>query len=149
LRIVTSLRLYPAKSDWRSRIAEEIQYRINNLAYVRDRKLAAWFLERAFGILKGWPREKQEWMGDQEAWQAALEPSLSPTAWPISKTSAMHHLVSRLEDKEIHLYPCYTHNCFMSDSGRIMPHYGDAYFMHLKGPRKEHLSKWMEQRFGV
>jgi hypothetical protein len=127
---------------------KKFEYSINNVAYIKDKELAEWFFARAYNILKEWPREKQEWEGDQEAWQAALEPSLSPTAWYNFEDLGNDVLVSRPEGKEIHLYPCYTHNCFMSDSGRIMPHYKDAYFMHLKGPRKEHLSKWMEHRFG-
>jgi hypothetical protein len=127
---------------------KKFEYSINNLAYIRDKGLGCWFLNRAFEILKGWPVERQEWMGDQEAWQAALEPSLSPTSWYDFEDLGDNILVSRPEGIPIHIYPCVTHNCIMSDSGRIMPTHRNAYMVHLKGPRKEHLDKWMRSRFG-
>jgi hypothetical protein len=138
---------------------KKFEYSINNLAYVRDRELARWFFERAFRILKEWPLEKQEWEGDQEAWQAALAGDSVPSP-PINATPLQRprynfedlgndHLMSCSEGRDIHLYPCYTHNCFMSVGGRIMPKHKEAYFIHFKGPRKEHLNMWMEQRFGV
>jgi hypothetical protein len=129
---------------------EKFEYKINNLAYIHDRELAVWFFDRAFRILKGWTQEQQEWGGDQEAWQAALELPRKPPfdQWYEFEDMGNDILISRPEGRKVHLYPCYTHNCFMSDGGRIMPTHESAYMVHLKGPRKQHLDMWMKHRFG-
>jgi len=116
--------------------------KINNLAYVRDRELGARFLDRAFAVLEGWPVDTQEWGGDQEAWGAVLgEPrDWRPLGGECFVTPSAPH---------IHLYPCATHNKPLADSGEIHARrHAVAYFIHLKGPRKQHLAKFMAARFG-
>ncbi len=127
---------------------KKFEYKINNLAYVRDKELAFWFFDRAYNILKGWPREKQEWEGDQESWQSALAPPLAATSWYDFEDLGDDILVSRPNGKEIYLYPYRTHNCFMNDGGVFQPTHENAYMVHFKGLRKQHLDKWMQHRFG-
>src|SRR6266404_5275955 len=127
---------------------KKFEYKINNLAYIRDKELAVWFFDRAYDILKNWPRGKQEWEGDHEAWQAALAPPLAATSWYDFEDLGDDILVSRPDGRDIYLYPCRTHNCFMNDGGVFQRTHENAYMVHLKGPRKQHLDKWMKYRFG-
>ncbi len=136
---------------------KKFDYHINNLAYIRDRDLAYWFLSRAYCILDGWPIEKRLWMGDQEAWEAALD-RRQPGNDVIDITSRQTTytfeglgddiLVSRPLGQDIYLYPCTTHNCFMNDAGIIKDNHRNAYMVHFKGERKQHLDSWMQDRFG-
>ena len=135
---------------------KKFNYRINNLAYIRDNELGYWFLDRAYSILHDWPLEKRTWSGDQEAWEASLDRSLSAkwpaitTTWPISyvfEDLGNDILVSRPLGRDIYIYPCSTHNCFMNDGGIFKNNHWDSYMVHFKGPRKQYLSAWMKERF--
>lgn len=148
-----------ANQDLRLAIPEDIgfatthrgvkfEYKINNLAYIRDKELASWFFDRAYSILRGWPREKQEWEGDQESWQSALAAYHDESLWYSYENLGDGHLVSRPEGRDIHIYPCDTHNCMIPMGGNFKPKHTDAFMVHFKGGRKRHLAKWMEQRFG-
>lgn len=131
---------------------EKFGHRINNLAYVRDMDLGAWFLSRAAAILEGWPNPAREWWGDQEAWGAALGTNInglgvSNSYIPLERVGD-EIFIARPERREVHVYPCRTHNCFLPDDGVIRPAQRGAYFVHLKGPRKQHLDRYMAERFG-
>lgn len=139
---------------------KKFQYRVNNLAYIRDRDLGHWFLDRAYWILDKWPLEKRIWGGDQEAWEAALERSSDAVTkyvlgseeefydvWYDFEDLGNDILVSRPEERDIHLYPCSTHNCFMNDGGIFKDNHRDSYMLHFKGKRKQHLAAWMKERF--
>lgn len=129
---------------------KKFEYKINNLAYIRDRGLGYWFLDKAYDVLDRWPLEKRLWDGDQEAWQAALEPaSLGEINWYNFEDLGGDVLVSRPDGRDIYLYPCRTHNCFMNDAGIIKDNHRNAYMVHFKGSRKQHLGKWMNERFNV
>lgn len=130
----------------------KFHYRINNLAYARDIDQAAWFLARAGAILESWPREAQEWWGDQEAWAAALGVHINglgtPFAYVIVERIEGEILLARPADKVVHLYPCQTHNCPLPDDGVLRPAQRTAFMVHLKGPRKQHVERFMAERFG-
>jgi hypothetical protein len=126
---------------------KKFDYRVNNLAYIHDRDLAYWFLDRAYDKLDTWSLEKRLWMGDQEAWQAALDPSLDVDLPYVFENLGNDVLVSRPLNREIYLYPCNTHNCFMNDAGIIKDNHRNAYMVHFKGERKQHLGLWMKDRF--
>lgn len=132
----------------------KFHYKINNLALARDMDLAAWFLRRAFDILAGWSEDKQVWGGDQEAWQCALGVPMpgeapGPGYWCVVERLRDEILIARPERRTIHLYPCATHNCPLADDGSIRDAQRNAYFVHLKGPRKQHLARFMAERFGT
>ncbi len=127
-------------------------YRINNLAYARDMGLATWFLARAGFILDSWPIEAQEWWGDQEAWGAALGTNInglgvSNSYIPLERVGDEIFL-ARPARKEVYVYPCVTHNCPLREDGSIRDAQANAYFCHLKGPRKQHVERFMAERFG-
>ncbi len=135
---------------------KKFDYRVNNLAYIRDTSAAHWFLDKAYDILDHWSLDKRQWMGDQAAWQAVL--ANSPTtdyAMDIPydfENLGNDVLVSRRshdcpQDHDIYLYPCTTHNCFMNDAGIFKDNHRSAYMVHLKGERKQHLDAWMQERF--
>lgn len=130
----------------------KFHHRINNLAYARDNDLAAWFLTRAATILESWPLAAQEWWGDQEAWAAACGVPINglgtPYAYVVVERVDGEILIARPADKIVHLYPCQTHNCPLPDDGVIRPAQREAYFVHLKGPRKQHVERFMAERFG-
>lgn len=131
--------------------SEKHNYRINNLAYVRDANLGAWFLERAGEILATWPVEQQHWWGDQDAWGAACGTSIADGThyWiPIQHIEAGVFVAMPNRDKPIYLFPCHTHNCPMANNGEIKLAQTEAYFVHFKGPRKELLNDWFKVRFG-
>lgn len=140
---------------------KKFEYRINNLAYIRDRELGHWFLDRAYRILNDWPLERRIWGGDQEAWEAALDRSSDNVIkyvhgdkeqfkemWYSFDDLGNDILVSRPEGRDIYIYPCKTHNCFMNDGGIFKDKHHDSYMLHLKGTRKRHLAAWMKERFG-
>lgn len=130
-------------------------YRINNLAYVHDTDLGAWFLARAGAILESWPREAQEWWGDQEAWGAALGThinglGISASYIPLIQSDWGEDVfVAHPEKKTVYVYPCMTHNCPLREDGSIRDIQRDSYFCHLKGPRKQHVERFMAERFGL
>lgn len=127
----------------------KFQYRINNLAYIRDAEHGAWFLDRALTILKSWPRDQWDWWGDQEAWGAALGSRINGLgSWVMVKEYDGDLLVAEPErGRKIHVFPCVTHNCTMPDDGKARQAQRDAFFVHFKGPRKEHIDAWMNERF--
>lgn len=132
---------------------EKYTYRINNLAYVRDMDLATWFLARAGSILENWPAEAQEWWGDQEAWGAALGTNInglgvSNSYIPLERVGDEIFL-ARPARREIYVYPCVTHNCPLREDGSIRDAQLNSYFCHLKGPRKQHVERFMAERFGL
>lgn len=120
----------------------KFSYSVNNLAYIRNRDLASWFLERAYRILDDWPLEKRLWEGDQRAWEAVLDDKLE-----IIGDIKDDVLLSRPMGRDIYLYPCKTHNCFMNDAGIFKDNHRNAYMVHFKGPRKQYLAAWMKERF--
>lgn len=139
---------------------EKFGWRINNLAYIRDADLGAWFLARAAGILESWPQQAQEWWGDQEAWGWALGNlinglGLSAAYIPLVQVGepddgGERTFVARpAAGRYVHVYPCRTHNCSLADDGVMRPVHRDAYFCHLKGDRKQHVNKFMADRFGL
>ena len=129
-------------------------YSINNLAYIRDRDLGVWFLDRAYRMLDNWSQEKRQWMGDQEAWETALGDESTPSEFTSPpafsyrfRTVTNDILIASPEGRDIYLYPCNTHNCFMNDGGVIKDNHRNSYMVHFKGPRKQHLASWMKSRF--
>lgn len=123
-------------------------YRINNLAYIRNQEMASWFLGRALQILKTWRRDVQEWGGDQDAWSAACGIDFSGGSLVVLRHVIGDILVAEPNrGRQIFLYPCDTHNCTMSNDGRELPAQDSAYFVHFKGARKEHLRDWLARRF--
>jgi hypothetical protein len=132
---------------------EKYTYRINNLAYARDTDLATWFLARAGAILESWPAEAQEWWGDQEAWGAALGTNInglgvSNSYIPLERVGDEIFL-ARPTKREVYVYPCMTHNCALREDGSIREAQQSAYMVHLKGPRKQHVERFMAERFGL
>lgn len=131
----------------------KFKYRVNNMAYARDTDLAAWFLARASAILDSWAPEAHQWWGDQEAWAAALGVQINGLgaafSYVVVERIAGEILVAHPADKTVHIYPCDTHNCFLADDGAMRPKHHEAYFVHLKGPRKEHVERFMAERFGL
>lgn len=137
---------------------QKFNKRINNLAYCRDLDLAWWFLTRAGKILQSWPIEAQEWWGDQEAWGAALGTGIQGLGTYVAYVPLVEvsrdeageatFIATPVADRSIHVYPCRTHNCSLADDGVMRPHHMDAYFVHLKGSRKQHVDKFMAERFG-
>ncbi len=128
-------------------------YRINNLAYARDMDLAMWFLARAGATLESWPTEAQEWWGDQEAWGAALGTNInglgvSNSYIPLERVGDEIFL-ARPARREVYVYPCVTHNCPLREDGSIRDAQRAGYFVHLKGPRKQHVERFMAERFGT
>ncbi len=128
-------------------------YRVNNLAYARDMDLAMWFLARAGAILESWPTEAQEWWGDQEAWGAALGTNInglgvSNSYIPLERVGD-EIFIARPARREVYVYPCVTHNCPLREDGSIREAQRDSYFCHLKGPRKQHVERFMAERFGL
>lgn len=102
-------------------ITENKAKKINNVGYARDHDLTHWFLTKAARIIEGYPFPKQEWKGDQESW---------------GDVDVMGRSVHRL--------PCSTHNAFPRKDGVIKwSVIGDAYILHFKGPRKEHLLRYV------
>ena len=131
----------------------KFSYRVNNLAYARDMDLATWFLARAGAILESWPLEAQEWWGDQEAWGAALGTNInglgvSNSYIPLERIGDEIFL-ARPARREVYVYPCVTHNCPLREDGSIRENQMNAYFCHLKGPRKQHVERYMAERFGL
>lgn len=130
-------------------------WRINNLAYCRDMDLATWFLARASGILESWPQEAQHWWGDQEAWGAALGTNInglgvSNSYIPLIETEPGSEIfIARPAKKTVYVYPCRTHNCPLREDGSIRDAQEGSYFVHLKGPRKQHVDRFMSERFGL
>jgi hypothetical protein len=127
-------------------------YRINNLAYARDMDLAMWFLARAGAILESWPLEAQEWWGDQEAWGAARGTNInglgvSNSYIPLERVGDEIFL-ARPARREVYVYPCVTHNCPLREDGSIREAQTAAFMVHLKGPRKQHVERYMSERFG-
>lgn len=104
---------------------------INNIAYVFDHDRAAWFLQRALNLMK--PKHYDYW-GDQESWQDALG---DPSGWELINPGKEDGIrLAKPDGREIHLYPCHTHNYFSKQSGAINPRGIKAYLWHFKGPRK-------------
>lgn len=130
----------------------KFDYRINNLAYVRDRDLGAWFLTRAYRILQSFDRSQWHWWGDQEAWGAACGIPFGGGGkagyWvPIKEYNGEKFRADPERGKTIWLYPCATHNATMAIDGQIR-HQRDAYFVHFKGARKAIIEAWAAERFG-
>ncbi len=128
-------------------------YRIVNIAYARDMDLATWFLARAGSILESWPTEAQEWWGDQEAWGAALGTNInglgvSNSYIPLERVGD-EIFRARPARREVYVYPCVTHNCPLREDGSIREAQQAAFTVHLKGPRKQHLERYMAERFGI
>lgn len=112
----------------------KFKFKINNVGYSADHRLGADFLASAAEILKGWPAEKQAWLGDQESWEAALG-DFKPS----------EDMVQPVDTKvgRIWLYPCETHNHVVLKRGDRKPSHEDAYLLHFKGPRKQHLERYV------
>lgn len=128
----------------------KFHYRIINCAYVRDRELGIWFLERAIAILETWPADRQDWWGDQEAWQSALGiqmPGFGFGYWAVVEREENEVLVARPDTKTIHMYPASTHNCPMAEDGVMRKLQQRAFMVHFKGDRKDHLHAFMAERF--
>lgn len=115
--------------------------RINNVAFVRDHDLAAWFLAKALALVSGYSAERQDWFGDQESWEEALG------TWPQVEDRGIASPAGRV----IHMLPCVTHNCAPCKDGRLKRGQEDAFLLHFKGVRKPHLRKYvddvLERRF--
>ena len=129
----------------------KFRYKINNLAYARDCELTAWFLGCALEILKTWPVERHHWWGDQEAWGAVL-------GLPVEDLDALpaglrrvggeeEHLIAATARGEVHAYPNVTHNCPGARDGSLRAEQLKAFMVHLKGARKQHLDRFMSERF--
>lgn len=133
--------------------SEKFGYRINNLAYARDMDLATWFLARASAILESWPEKAQEWWGDQTAWWFAcgmMVNGLGVSAAAVPMIDLGNDIwLTQPARRKVFLYPCETHNCFLADDGVMRPKHWSAYFCHLKGPRKQHVERFMAERFGI
>lgn len=129
----------------------KFEYKINNLAYVYDRELADWFFGRALDILAAMPAERHHWWGDQEAWEKVVGvpvddvENLPPQ---LTRTDEEEILLATVDGRAIHLYPNATHNCPMSNDGAIRPAQLNAFVVHFKGKRKDHLDRYMRERFG-
>lgn len=112
------------------------KYPINNVAYIEDHELAAWFLQRALGLMR--PRDYQ-FAGDMNSWTAALG---DPLVWekvdPEDDKEDCIRL-AKLEGRSIHLYPCRTHNHFPKFSGALSENSKRAYILHYKGARKTNM----------
>jgi len=126
---------------------------VNNICYSR-RHIDAWYLyDHAAIRLRTWPAEKQEWWGDQEALQHVLGIPLVKgetvefgADWDFRPPA--EEIFPAPGDPRISMVPCRTHNCFAADDGRMTPAMRDAYIVHFKGPRKQHLLDYVNQRFG-
>lgn len=139
---------------------EKFGWRIVNIAYARDMELATWFLARASSILESWPQQAQEWWGDQEAWGWALGTQinglgLSAAYIPLVQVGEPDEAGERTfvarpaAGKYVHVYPARTHNCPLADDGEMRPVHRDAFMIHLKGERKQHVERFMAERFGL
>lgn len=139
---------------------EKFGYRIVNNAYARDTDLATWFLARAAAILESWPQEAQHWWGDQEAWGWALGNiinglGLSAAYIPLVQVGEPDEGGERIfvarptAGKYVHVYPARTHNCPLADDGEMRPVHRNAFMVHLKGDRKQHVERFISERFGL
>jgi hypothetical protein len=108
------------------------RHRVNNIAYVHDHDLGAWFLKRALGVMRP---EDYDYYGDQASWEAVLGP---PEGWelvnPLDKPEGMRRTL--VDGRIIYLYPCRTHNYFRKMESAIDKLPPEAYLIHYKGPRK-------------
>lgn len=112
-------------------------YKINNIGYVRDPDLAYWFLGKALRILESWPVDKQDWWGDQEAWEDALD------GFGVKCTPNEDDVFTvPLEGGTVHVYPCLTHNCIVSRVD-MKPSRLNAFIHHFKGPRKSLIDEFI------
>lgn len=130
---------------------EKFNYRINNLAYIHDPDLADWFLSRAKSILESWPREQWDWWGDQDAWGAACGSLINGVgAWVFASGYGADLFMCQPEKgKRVWLLPCSRYNCTMPDDGNVRSAQESAFFVHFKGPRKQHIQRWMTDRYGA
>jgi hypothetical protein len=117
--------------------------RINNVAYVRDRQLGVRFLDAAYRVLEGWPMERRQWGGDQDAWGEVLG---DPAHW--APGEAAERWIACTAVGTVDVYPCATHNRPLADDGGLRKRHRQAFMIHLKGPRKQHLERFMAARFG-
>ena len=116
--------------------------KINNIAYVRDHDLAAWFLRRVSDALSRYPTKLQEWYGEQRAWQFALGD------WE-KDSSRDDVMVAKPLGRTIHLYMCGTHNAFPRKDGALKRSHEMAFIIHCKGARKAYMrqiSDWVVGR---
>lgn len=110
--------------------------KVNNVAYVRDKELGHWLLCRAIQLLATSPAlvDKHEWLGDQEAWEAAIGP------WePGNNTIREAHP----DGKRVILFPCGTHNRFVRKNGSVKQGDENAFILHFKGDRKQHMRQYV------
>lgn len=125
----------------------KFRYKINNLAYIRDRGLGVWFLSEALAILERWPEDRHDWWGDQEAWGAVIGLPI-PEEEPIEAPPG--EILKVITPRgAVHVYPNVTHNCPMSGHGGLRQVHRHAQMIHFKGDRKEHLARFMNERFGT
>ena len=106
--------------------------KINNVGYVRDHDLAAWFLHRVGDALSRYPTKLQEWYGEQRAWQFALGD------WE-KDLSSFGVMMARPLGRLVHIYMCGTHNAFPRKDGALKRSHESAFIIHCKGGRKAHM----------
>lgn len=101
---------------------------INNLAYVNDPDLGAWFLRRALSFFP----ETPGWYADQESWYKALGPF---ETWKLVDPEGMPDSTREVVVKGhlIGLLPCKTHNYFVKSTGNLSGAARDAWVLHYKG----------------
>lgn len=123
---------------------------INNVAYVRDHDLAYWFLSQAVDKLETVRGHKIfDWGGDQWAWYACL-----PEPWERLPDDAGFHGMPEAAVKmvkvkvssspaKIYLYSCTSHNHFVRVTGEPKRLTRNAFMLHFKGPRKQHMAEYL------
>lgn len=101
---------------------------INNLAYVNDPELGAWFLRRALTHIPDPPI----WYSDQQSWERALGPF---ERWKLVNPDGEPNMTREVivDGKLIGLLPCQTHNYFVKSSGCLSGAGKDAWVLHYKG----------------
>jgi hypothetical protein len=124
---------------------------INNVAYIRDHELAYWFLKQAEEKLETVRGHKIfDWGGDQWAWYACLpEPweRLPPDqgfhGMPEAAVKMVKAKVTADKDRKIYLYSCTSHNHFVRVTGGPKRLTRNAFMLHFKGPRKQHMAEYL------
>ena len=105
---------------------------INNLAYINDHDMGAWFLRRAIKCMPAEP----VWYADQESWYSALGPF---SRWELLDPDAEYDSTRStvVNGRLIHLLPCRTHNYFVKGSGCISGDARDSWVFHYKGVKEK------------
>lgn len=110
--------------------------RVNNIAYTRDPDTLSRVMKKALDILAGWPMHLKKWWGDQEAWDIALGDRVGEPGRQDYR-SVLY--------PSIGFVPCSLYNCFMPKNGNTKSGTANAFLVHFKGDRKQHMDQYVDR----